>query len=383
MSPKLDSKISIACPAVGEDEWQAVREPIMRGWLTQGPKVAEFERAFSHRHGVKHAIATTSCTTALHLSLVALDIGPGDEVILPSFTWVATANVVVHCGATPVFVDVHPTTFNLDSGKLSTAITPKTKAVIPVHLFGLCADMDAIAEVAGNVPLIEDAACAAGASYHGRSAGSLGLLGCFSFHPRKVITTGEGGMITTNDSLLANKIESLRNHGASVSDAQRHAGSKPFILPEFNTVGYNYRMSDIHAAIGIEQLKKLDTLIERRKRCAEYYNERLRSIEWLRTPITPNGYAHSWQSYVCYVDPKLALLSRNEIMEQLDDKGVSTRPGTLAVHTVAHLRDQFGLSCEQLGWSTSCADQSLALPLHNKMTDHDFNRVVETIEQIA
>lgn len=198
--------IPISLPSTGEDEWQAIKDPIMTGWLTQGPKVAAFEQAFAERHQVKHAIATTSCTTALHLILAALGIGAGDEVIVPAFTWVATANVVLYCGATPVFVDVDRETFNLDVSQVKAKITERTKAIIPVHLFGLCADIDALAAVAPGIPLIEDAACAAGSSYKGRSAGSLGLAGAFSFHPRKSITTGEGGMVTTNDDELAETI---------------------------------------------------------------------------------------------------------------------------------------------------------------------------------
>ena len=178
--------IAISLPSCGEEEWQAVQEPIMTGWLTQGPKVAAFEKAFAERHQVKHAIATTSCTTALHLILAALGIGEGDEVIVPAFTWVATANVVLYCGATPVFVDVDRETFNLDVSQVKAKISDRTKAIIPVHLFGLCADMDALAAAAPGIPLIEDAACAAGSAYKGRPAGSLGLAGAFSFHPRQL-----------------------------------------------------------------------------------------------------------------------------------------------------------------------------------------------------
>ena len=231
-------QIPIAIPSMGNEEWQAVREPLMTGWITQGPKVAAFEQAFAQRHQVKHAIATTSCTTALHLILVALGIGPGDEVIVPAFTWVATANVVLYCGATPIFVDVDCKTFNLDVSQVKQRLTERTKAIIPVHLFGLCANMDALANAAPGIPLVEDAACAAGGKYKGYPAGSLGRAGAFSFHPRKSITTGEGGMITTNDDQLAETMVRLRNHGASVSEEQRHLGPKPYILPEFNLFGF-------------------------------------------------------------------------------------------------------------------------------------------------
>ncbi|MFO7761100.1 MAG: DegT/DnrJ/EryC1/StrS family aminotransferase, partial [Desulfobia sp.] len=251
--------IQIAQPVTGEEEWQAIREPIMNGWLSQGPKVAMFEKEFAARHEIRHALAVTSCTTGLHLALAAMGIGPGDEVIVSSFTWVATANVILYCGATPVFVDVDRTTFNLDPEQLADKITARTRAVIPVHLFGRCADMDAIKKVIPDqVSILEDAACAAGASYKGNWAGGLGDAAVFSFHPRKSITTGEGGMMTTNTDELAEKMTMMRNHGASVSEEQRHHGPKPYILPEFNLLGYNYRMTDLQGAVGLAQLRKLD-----------------------------------------------------------------------------------------------------------------------------
>ena len=323
--------LPITRPSVGEDEWLAVREPLVSGWLTQGAKVAEFEAAFAARHGVKHAIATTSCTTALHLALVALDIRPGDEVIVPAFTWVATANVVRYCGATPVFSDVDPVTFNIDPEKIAAAITPRTKAIVPVHLFGLCADMDTIAEVAGEIPLVEDAACAAGAAYRGRPAGSLGRIGCFSFHPRKIITTGEGGMVTTNDDQLAERINMLRNHGASLSEEQRHHGAKPYLLPDFNMLGFNYRMTDLQGAVGIVQLTKLDEFVAERRRLAAEYTRQLANIAWLHAPIVNEAYQHSWQTYVCRIDEGTAPLSCQDIMQQLQEWGIGVRPGTHAI----------------------------------------------------
>ena len=228
MKEILKRQIQISLPSTGDEEWQATREPLTTGWLTQGPKVAAFEKAFAQRHQVKHAIAVTSATTGLHLALAALDIGPGDEVIVPAFTWVATANVVVYCGATPVFVDVDRITFNIELKDLARRVTPRTKAIIPVHLFGLCADIDAVrSDIRLDIKIVEDAACAAGAALRGRPAGSLGDLGVFSFHPRKSITTGEGGMVTTNNDKLAERVKMLRNHGASVSEEERHRGPRP------------------------------------------------------------------------------------------------------------------------------------------------------------
>ena len=249
-----------------------------------GKPLGEVEEAFAARHTVKHAIAVTSATTALHLALIALDIKEGDEVIVPAFTWVSTANVVLYQGAKVVFVDIDPTTFNIDPEQLKDKITSKTKAIMVVHLFGLCAPMDEIKSISGDIPLIEDGACAAGSAYKGVPAGGLGLMGCFSFHPRKSITTGEGGMITTNDDALAEKLQILRNHGASISEEQRHHGAQPYILPDFNVLGYNYRMTDLQGALGCVQLKKLDSFIDERFKWANYYEQQLSSIEWIKTP---------------------------------------------------------------------------------------------------
>jgi dTDP-4-amino-4,6-dideoxygalactose transaminase len=373
-------QIQIATPSLGEEEWQALREPIESGWLTQGPKVAAFEKAFAARHGVKHAIAVTSATTGLHLGLAALDIGPGDEVIVPAFTWVATANVVVYCGAMPVFVDVDRTTFNIDPKDLARRVTSRTKAVIPVHLFGLCADMDAVrAVLQPDIKIIEDAACAAGAAWHGRSAGALGDLGVFSFHPRKSITTGEGGMVTTNDDKLAERVKILRNHGASVSEEERHRGSKPYLLPEFDLLGFNYRMTDLQGAVGVVQLKKLDQFIDERARMAEQYRKELAGISWLSLPQEPEDGRHAWQAFVTYVDPTSAPRSRNEMMEALQQQGISTRPGTHAVHMLGYYRKRFGLKPDDFPGARDCDRHSMAIPLHNRMTPEDFAYVVHAL----
>jgi perosamine synthetase len=370
--------IQIASPCLGEEEWRACREPLLSGWLTQGPKVAEFERAFAHRHGAEHGVAATSCTTALHLALAARGVGPGDEVIVPGFTWVATANVVRHCGATPVFADVDPRTYNVDPERVAARLSGRTRAVVPVHLFGLCADIDAIQGVLpDDVFVLEDAACAAAATYHGRVAGSLGHAAAFSFHPRKSITTGEGGMITTNNLEFADRARVLRNHGGTVSEEDRHLGPQPFVLPDFDEVGFNYRMTDLQAAVGLVQLGKLDAFVEERRRWAGWYTAELEAIEWLAAPVVPEGYGHAWQAFVTVVGDE-APAPRNELMARLQERGVSTRPGTHAVSELGAYE----------AWNGSCpvaADlqmRTMALPLHNRMTEDDYRYVVDELRRL-
>lgn len=376
--------IAISLPFTGDEEWQATREPLATGWLTQGPQVAEFEKAFAERHGVAHALATTSCTTGLHLILAAMGIGPGDEVIVPAFTWVATANVVVYCGATPLFADVDRRTNNIDPADVARRITPRTRAVIAVHLFGLCADMGALrAVVPSHIPIIEDAACAAGATYRGRSAGSLGLAGAFSFHPRKSITTGEGGMVTTNDATLSETANMLRNHGASISEEQRHKGPRPYLLPEFNLLGYNYRMTDLQGAVGLVQLGKLDRFIGERAQWAAYYARELSGIDWIRMPAEPLDGQHAWQAYVLYVDPTKAPMPRNDIMERLQAGGISTRPGTHAVHMLGYYATRYALRPEDYPAAMDCNDNTMAIPLHNRMTEDDYAYVVSALRQLG
>ena len=374
--------IPISLPVTGEEEWLALKEPLTTGWLTSGPKVRAFEKAFAERHQVKHAIAVTSATTALHLTLVALDIKAGDEVIVPAFTWVSTANVVLYQGAKVVFCDIDPSTFNIDPNKLAEKITDKTKAIMVVHLFGLCAPMEELKAVAGNIPLIEDGACAAGSAYKGIPAGGLGLMGCFSFHPRKSITTGEGGMITTNDDDLGEKLQVLRNHGASISEEQRHHGPKPYILPDFNVLGYNYRMTDLQGAIGEVQLTKLDSFIDERAKWADFYKKELAEISWLKLPDFKAEYHHGWQSFVTLVDESKSPCSRNEIMEQLQQKGISTRPGTHAVHMLNFYADKYAISPEDYPGAQMANDQSISIPLHNKMVKEDFQYIVYCLKNI-
>jgi dTDP-4-amino-4,6-dideoxygalactose transaminase len=375
--------LPIARPVLGEDEVNAVRQVLESGWLTQGPWVRKFETAFAMRHGVKHALATTSCTTALHLALIAAGVGPGDEVIVPAFTWVATANVVVHCGATPVFVDIRADTYNIDPDAVARALSPRTKAIIPVHLFGLAADMDALAAVLPpHVVVIEDAACAAGGGYKGRPAGSLGRIGCFSLHPRKSITCGEGGLVTTNDDHVAAAVDRYRNHGASISEEVRHRGPKPYELPDFSVFGFNYRLTDIQAAVAVVQMEKLDRFIAERRALAYAFDMRLRKLPWLTPPTRPQAYDHALQAYVVMIDENTAPKSRNDILAHMQVRGIAGRPGTHSVVGLAAFRRRFGTDPADFPVATRVEAQSIALPLHNHMCSSDVDRVVSVLEEL-
>jgi dTDP-4-amino-4,6-dideoxygalactose transaminase len=375
-------QIAIAQPDTGEEEWLALREPLQSGWLTQGPKVAAFEKAFAARHGVPHALAVTSATTGLHLALVALGVGPGDEVIVPAFTWIATANAAIYCGATPVFADVDRDNFNVNPKDVARRVTPRTKAVVPVHLFGLCADIPAIRKaLPETVSIVEDAACAAGGALGVTPAGGLGEFGVFSFHPRKSITTGEGGMITTSSDELADRARILRNHGASISEEERHHGPQPYTLPAFAALGFNYRMTDLQGAVGLVQLGKLDRYIDERARWAEWYSKELADLKWLRTPELGSGGRHAWQAFVTYVDPAKAPAPRNEIMRELHSKGIATRPGTHAVHMLSYYADQFGLRPDDFPGARDCDRCTMAIPLHNRMTPDDYRYVSDALHE--
>jgi len=372
--------IPISIPSMGNEEWEALRSPIESGWITQGPKVKEFETMFANRHNVKYALAVSNCTTALHLALLACGIKAGDEVIVPAFTWVATANAVMYCNATPIFVDIDPVTFNLDLSQIKNKITARTKAIIPVHLFGLCADVDYIKENFPALKIVEDAACAAGSALRNKPAGSLGDIGCFSFHPRKSITTGEGGMLTTNDEHIGIHLNMLRNHGASISEEQRHHGPRPYILSAYDIIGYNYRMTDLQGALGTIQIKKLDHFIDERQKWADYYSANLRSISWLRTPQVEPGYRHGWQSYVTFIDEEKSPVKRNEMMEILQQKGISTRPGTHAVHMLAVYARAFNIQPRDYPGAFAADQYSMSIPLHNKMVKEDFDYIIQALK---
>lgn len=369
--------IHLALPDTGDAEAEAVRQVLLSGWLTQGPRVAEFERLFAAYVGAPHAVAVSSATTGLHLALLALGVGAGDEVIVPSFTWVATANAVVYCGARPVFADIQLDTFNIDPASVERLITPRTKAVVAVHQFGLCADMVALRDVVpASIPIIEDAACAAGAKLSGASAGTLGACAVFSFHPRKSMTTGEGGMLTTANGEIAELASRLRSHGGRPPHQPA-----PHAMPEIDDLGYNYRMTDIQAAVGIVQLGKLPNYIAERNRWANWYRERLAGINWLALPAAPGDRCHAWQSFVVRI-AEGAPLSRNELAQRFADAGIGTRPGTHAVHNLTYYRDKFGARPSDAPNSLACEQTSLAIPLHNRMSEDDFARVADLLLDI-
>ncbi len=383
------TKIPITRAVFDEDEARAVAAVLESGWVVQGPKVAEFEAGFRSFTGVEEAVACTSCTTGLHLALLAEGIGAGDEVIVPSFTWVASANAVTYVGATPVLADVSLDTFNLLPEEIDRLRTPRTRAVMPVHIFGLAAEMEPILAKASEhgLKVVEDCACALGTLYHGRHVGALGGSGAFSFHPRKAITTGEGGMYTTADRQKAAKARSLRDHGASKSDHARHTSKGSALLPVFDVVGYNYRMTDLQAAVGVAQLAKLDRILGSRIARAKRYEQLLAQIDGLITPAEPEGHRHSYQSYVTRLaveeltEPAIVAghARRNEIMGALEEEGIATRQGTHAVHLLDYYRRTYGYSPMDLPGAFAADRLSLSLPLYAGMTDAEQDRVVERL----
>jgi dTDP-4-amino-4,6-dideoxygalactose transaminase len=385
-------KIPIARTNLTEAEINSVLEPLRSGWLVQGPKVEQFEKKWSDFTGAKYSIAVTSCTSALHLSLVALGIKPGDEVIVPAFTWISTANVVEHVGAKLVFCDIDINTFNIDVAQIESKITKYTKAIIPVHLFGLAADMSVINNIAKkyNLKVVEDAACGFGSRYHKQHVGTFGNTGCFSFHPRKAITTGEGGMITTNDKILAEKLKCLRDHGAVMSDLQRHQGSKPYLLADHQEAGFNQRMTDLQAALGSAQMDRSQAIVHERLALAKRYDQALANIPWLRLPIHLENYEHGYQSYPCLFQSQTITLAnipdvnkkRNAWMDQLQQVGISTRPATHAVHMLTFYRDKYKIKPNDFPNSYMANDCSISLPLFHGMTEEEQDYVINQVLKV-
>jgi len=373
MNPVSARQIPLARPDFDQAEARSVADVLATGWVSQGPRVVEFERMFAARVGAAHGVATTSCTTALHLALILHGIGPGDEVICPSYSFIATANAVLYTGATPVFADIDPDSWNIDPRDAWRRVTPRTKAVLPVHQVGLAADLDALAPFTANgIPVIEDAACAIGATYRGRSVGSHGHLACWSFHPRKTISMGEGGMLTTDDAALAERARQLRSFGASVSDHARHQANG-IVYEEYHELGYNYRMTDLQAAIGIEQLKKLDALLARRRAVARRYDDAFGSISGVQIPVRGG---HSYQSYAIRLLPRCRV-DRDEMLRGLVDAGISCRRGIPPIHLEALYRARLGPV--SLPVTEEVSARSIFLPIFASLGDDDQAFIIERV----
>jgi perosamine synthetase len=386
------TSIPITKVVIGEEELRAVQLPLETGWVVQGPHVKAFEEKFSAYTGSAHAVATSSCTTALHISVAALGLKPGEEVIVPAFTWVSTANVVEYMGAKPVFCDVDLATFNIDPEAIEALITDRTVGIIPVHLFGLSADMDPVMEIARKHGLwvVEDCACSFGGWYRGKHTGTFGETGCFSFHPRKSITTGEGGMITTASDELADLSRSLRDHGASRSDHARHTSSGAFLLSSYEYLGFNFRMTDIQGALGEVQMDRADGILDERRRRAGLYDEALAGYDWLDTPVVPDDCIHGYQAYVCLFRPEEPSFDRvhelnerrNALMAELEERGISTRQGTHSPVLTGLYAGKYDLRPEDYPRSILADRLSLALPLFPQMTDAEQETVVTELRAV-
>ena len=374
--------IPIALPLLGDDEAEAAREAVLSGWVSQGPQVAAFERDFAALVGAPYACAVSNCTTALHLALTALDIGPGDEVITASHSFIATANCVRYCGATPVFVDIDPDTYNIDPDRVAEAITSRTRAIIVVHQMGMPCDLAALVAIADRhgIALIEDAACAAGSQIRMNGGGwdrigkPHGRIACFSFHPRKVITTGEGGMLTTSDPELDRKFRLLRQHGMSVPDTVRH-GSPQVIFEDYLAVGFNYRMTDIQAAVGRKQLTKLPDIVDRRRALASRYAELLGNIEGLRLPFEPEWARSNWQSYCVRLPGRV---DQRTVMQKPSRPGHRDTPRHHVLASRGALRG--GEAAPRSPSNRNCAqDQAILLPIYAQMSEDDQIRVATAL----
>lgn len=387
--------IPITKPMLSENEAEAARRVILSGWTSQGPEVAEFEKEFAEYVGAPHACAVSSCTTALHLALLAIGVQPGDEVITVSHSYIATANTIRYCGATPVFVDIEPDTFNLDPNRIERVVTPRTRAILCVHQIGMPCDLSAILEIARRHSLlvVEDAACAIGSEIFWQGQWEkIGKpqtdIACFSFHPRKVISTGDGGMITTANAEWDAKFRLLRQHGMSVPDTVRH-GASQVIFESYPIVGFNFRMTDIQAAVGREQLKRLPDIVDKRRQLASRYRSLLAEIPGLGLPVEPDWARSTWQSF-CVRLPEGA--DQRQAMQSMLDAGVATRRGVMCSHREAAYPANTWLcagraegcagtaeSCQCLQHSQDAQDRTIILPLFPQMIPEQQDYVVEAL----
>lgn len=393
----MKMNIPITKTIFGDEEKEAIVKPLETGWVVQGPNVAKFQNMFADFTGSKYAHAASNCTTALHLGLEAMGITKGDKVIVPSFTYVASANAVEYTGAEVVFCDIDLKTFNIDETKLEEIIKKDSsiKAIMPVNLFGLCANMPYIMELAKkyNLKVIEDSACGFDGWIGDKHSGTFGDCGCFSFHPRKSICTGEGGMLITDNEDIANKVSQLKDHGASKSDLQRHKEKGGSLLPDFTMRGYNYRMTDMQGALGVCQMDRKEYIMNGRREVASKYDEVLKDISQLVSPYIPENYKHGYQSYVCIFTDGEDIsnltkeqidrinIKRNIFMEKLEEMTIATRQGTHAVHTLGYYKNKNNFKDEDFLMSYAADRLSIALPLYAGMTNEEFDYVISNIKE--
>lgn len=373
-------KIPITKLSLDKEEAQAAYDTVLSGWVTQGPAVKKFEETFAEYTGAGYAVAVSSCTAALHLAMLAAGVGEGDEVICPSMSFIATANSITYSGGVPVFAEVDPSTWNLDPEDVIRKITPSTKAVLLVHQMGFPADIDRFREICDEhgLILIEDAACAIGSEYKGRKIGAHSDLVCFSFHPRKVITTGDGGMVTASSGEMYERLKLLRQHGMSVNDLDRHKSGK-MIIEEYLEIGYNYRMTDIQASIGLVQLSKLDGLLKTRREAAERYNQAFSSSEYIRTTEVVSGGVPNYQSYPVYLTDKVET-DRNELMQKMLDRGIATRRGIMTAHTQKAYEGKYVSG--DLSRTVDAEVNSILLPLYSDMEPGIQDYVIKNLKEL-
>lgn len=376
--------IPVAKPYMTKADEIAVAAVVRSGWILQGPKVEEFENQLAQYIGAPHAVATSSATAAMHLGLLAAGIGPGDEVIVPSFSFIASANCVVHAGATPVFVDIDPRTFNMDPVDVERKITKKTRAILAVHQVGLAADIETLSKITRTHKLLlfEDAACGLGSTIHGKHVGNWGVWAAFSFHPRKAITTAEGGMLVTKNKKIAEIVRMLRAHGADI-DVKKRDASRKVMIEQYPFVGYNFRMSDIHAALGLSQFARIKEFLAVRQRLAKVYNKAFKDHPCIQIPYVPKGYFHTYQSYMIRLRPARSGTSadtvRNKVMQKLLDAGIATRAGVMASHLAAPYRKMYPNL--HLPETEKAAAETIILPLFPQMTEKKQQYVIEELLQ--
>lgn len=378
-TPAPARRVPIARPSFDESEERLLGEALRSGWVTQGPFVERFEREVAARTGAREAVAVSSGTAALFLALHALGLGEGDEVIVPSLSFIAIANVVVHCGATPRFAEIDPRTYNLDPDSVGAAVNPRTRAILVAHQLGLPADMDRINAIARRHTLhvIEDAACAIGSTCNGVPVGSSPNTVCFSFHPRKVVVSGEGGVITTNDGALAQRFRRLRHQGMSLTDLERHS-MRGVVIENYPEVGYNFRLSDLHAAVGVAQLAKLGAFLKKRREIAARYDAALDGIDQIETPYVPENVVPNYQSYIVrFVGQSEE--TRNQLLNEMDRRGVATRRGLMAIHREPSYRD--ALIAGSLTETDLAAAQTLILPMYADLSEEDQDYVIDQLRE--